>query len=129
MVAFAVASQAPSQPAQVASVGRFLPASISVSVPIESVGEEPASITQPAIQLVAETPTSPKLNPMGMEKRPNDTLESAAAPVPMITPVPAVTAPVPVVGPPTRSAADRIAEGPPNDPNPMGDPHIGMTSS
>lgn len=122
MVSLAVASQIPSsQPIQVVSAGRILPTVVSAAV-----SEEPALVTPPAAQLVAETPNAPKLNPMGMEKRPNDTLESAAYPTPMIIPMPTCT--MPIVGPPTKSAADKIAEGP-TDPNPMGDPHIGMTNS
>jgi len=126
MVAFAVASQAPSpQPVQVAGVGRLIPFNMSTAVPVDPTAEELAAVVQPPVQLAAETPTSPKLNPMGMEKRPNDTLESAAFPTPVITPMPTCTVPV---GPQPRSAADKIAEGP-GDQNPMGDPQIGMTNS
>lgn len=127
MVALAVASQAPSpQPIQVASAGRILPVCVSTAIPPDPITEESALVTPPVIQLATDTSTAPKLNPMGMEKRPNDTLESSAYPTPMIIPMPTCT--TPIVGPPTKSATDKIAEGP-TEPNPMGDPHIGMTNS
>lgn len=121
VVAFAVVGQTPSPPVQVAGLSRPLPVAMTAAIPFDPTAEQATAAASTDGRQPADASTSAKLNPMGMERRSNDTLESAAVPVPMAMPTPAA---VPV-GPQPRTAEDQIAEGP-NDPKPMGgDPHIG----
>ncbi len=97
----------------VASAPVVVPPLMSMNVVAES----------PTVPEVEETPAKSKLNPMGLDKRVADT--TAAGPSPM---VPQFTPAVPMPMPAARTADDKIAEGL-NDPNPMGDPAIGMMTS
>lgn len=119
-----------SAPTPVAPVALAGPPPKLAAVSIHAVPFAPAEEDDAAVSRhrphppVAESASNTRLNPMGRDMRGNETAGAAyPAPMPMVMPTPTT----PVV-PAVKPAEDKLAEGV-NDPNPMGDPHIGMMSS
>lgn len=95
-------------------------------VPGEPVADEDVSLGQHRPLPPHEPAANTRLNPMGRDMRGNETA-GAAYPAPI--PMPMATTPAAPVVPAAKPADDKLAEGVNNDPNPMGEPHIGMMSS
>jgi hypothetical protein len=118
-----------SAPAPIAPLAYAGPPPKLHAVSVEAVPFVPAEVEDPTLGQhrplppVVESASNTKLNPMGRDVRGNETAGAAyPAPIPMALAPPAPAAPV------VKPAEDKLAETM-NDPNPMGDPHIGMMSS